>query len=202
MKTVRQTAIAVVVILALSIPALAGCNCKGGASLGYAAAMPVTPYHGLGSVAAYGQYSTFGAYGYGYWSAIHAPHPLQADGRRYPIHLSGGCPDLGASLVPLVPGTLGKTYTRTSHRIPEDKHPRLGMLAVRETDDVAYLSVQKMSGFRMENGVWLFETDRPLFSWTENIVRVEARKEAADVEPHTVSFVRLIPGRLVYLDFQ
>ena len=202
MKILFQSAIVFAVVTAMSIPALAGCNCNGGASMGYAAAMPVTPYHGLGSVASYGQYSAFSAYGSGDWTAIHAPHPAQADGRRYPIHPWGSRADVGSSLVPLVPGTLGKTYTRTSHRIPEDKHPRIGMLAVRDSDNVKYLSVQKMSGFRMESGVWLFETDVPLVSWTENIVRVEARNEAADVEPHTVSFVRLIPGRLVYLDFQ
>ncbi len=201
MKTVRQTAIAIAVMFALSIPALAGCNCDGGASAGYAA-MPVTPYHGLSSVAAYGHYSTLWAYGHGDTMPIHRPHPAQADGRRYPIHPSCGRADVGSSLVPLVPGTLGKTYTKTSHRIPEDKHPRLGMLAVRDNDKIAYLSVQKMSGFRMDSGVWLFETDRPLVSWTENIVRIEARREAADVEPYAVSFVRLIPGRLVYLDFK
>ncbi|MCP4173223.1 MAG: hypothetical protein GY758_20895, partial [Fuerstiella sp.] len=81
-------------------------------------------------------------------------------------------------------------------------HPRLGMLAVRDTGKVKYLSVERMSGFRMDSGVWMFETDHPLVTWTENIVRIEARKDVADVEPYAVSFVRLIPGRLVYLDFK
>ncbi|MCP4782171.1 MAG: hypothetical protein GY903_20800 [Fuerstiella sp.] len=201
MKTACQTAIAVVVTFAMSIPAPAGCNCNGGASAGYSAIMPVTPYYGLGSVAAYGRHSAFWAHHNGYAPAIHAPHPAQADGRRYPIHPFGGDPTVGASLIPHVPGTLGETYTRTSHRIPEDKHPRLAMLAIRDNHVLAHVSVQKMNGFRMESGVWLFETDKPLVSWTENIVRIEAREDAADVEPHAVRFVRLIPGRLVYLDF-
>ncbi|HIE97194.1 MAG: hypothetical protein ABGZ53_27775 [Fuerstiella sp.] len=202
MKTACQIAIVIVVTVTMSHHAPAGCSCNGGPSAGYAATMPVTPYHGLGSVAAYSRNSMFWAHNNGYMTAIHAPLPAQADGRRYPIQPFGGRPGLGSSLVPNVPGTLGETYTKTSHRIPEDKHPRLGMLAVRDNRVLAHLSVQKMSGFRMESGVWLFETDKPLVTWTENIVRIEAREEPEDVEPHTVRFVRLIPGRLVYLDFK
>jgi hypothetical protein len=205
MKKVIQTAtvVAIVIIFTMSPPALAGCNCNGGAAVGSAAVMPVTPYQGLASVAAYGQHSAHWVYGYyAHTMPIHGPHPAQADGRRYPIYPLCARAAKETSLVPLVPGTLGKTYTKTSHRIPEDKHPRLGMLAVRDSGKVEYLSVQRMSGFRMDSGVWLFETDRPLVSWTEDIVRIEARKEAADVEPYAVSFVRLIPGRLVYLDFK
>ncbi|MDG1896748.1 MAG: hypothetical protein P8J37_17735 [Fuerstiella sp.] len=192
---------AIVLILATSVPVLADCNCNGVQSNGYAAAVPVTPYQGLGSVATYGH--AFWTYGYyAPTMPIHGPHPAQADGRRYPVHPPRGRAAEGASLVPLVPGTLGKTYTKTSRRIPEDKHPRLGMLAVRDSGKVQFLSVERMSGFRMESDVWLFETDRPLASWTENIVRIEARREAADVEPYAVSFVRLIPSRIVYLDFK
>ena len=205
MKKVIQTAIvlATVVIFTISVRALAGCNCNGGASVGYSAAMPVTPYQGLGSVAAYCQYSAYWVYGYYRPTMpIHGPHPAQADGRRYPIHPLPGRAAEESSLFPLVPGTLGKSYTKTSHMIPESKHPRLGMLAVRDSGKVEYLSVQRMNGFRMESGVWVFETDRPLVSWTENIVRIEARRDADDTEPYAVSFVRLIPGRLVYLDFK
>ncbi|MCP4505547.1 MAG: hypothetical protein GY826_04035 [Fuerstiella sp.] len=204
MKNVIQATIVVtmVVVFTMSIPALAGCHCGGGA-IGCASTMPLTPYHGLGSVAAYGQYSAYWAYSRPvHQMPIHGPHPAQADGRRYPIYPCCGAAAEESSLVPLVPGTLGKTYTKTSHRIPEDKHPRLGMLAVRDTGKVKYLSVERMSGFRMDSGVWMFETDHPLVTWTENIVRIEARKDVADVEPYAVSFVRLIPGRLVYLDFK
>ncbi len=133
--------------------------------------------------------------------AIHEPHPMQADGRRYPIYPSGTEVFNEASLVPQVPGTLGQTYQRRTHPVPEDKHPRIAMLAVRDRGSVSHLSVQRMSGFRIKDDVWLYETDRPLTLWTENIVRIEARQEAEDVEPYKTMFVRLIPGRIVYLDF-
>lgn len=101
----------------------------------------------------------------------------------------------------LPPGTIGETYTRTSHRIPVDKHPRTGMLAVRDNNAAKFMSVEKMGGFRMKNGVWLFESDRPLEPGVSQIVRIEARHTPNDVEPHATKFVRLIPGRIVYLDF-
>ncbi len=99
------------------------------------------------------------------------------------------------------PGTVGRTYFRISHPIPEDEHPRSAMLAVRDQQAVQYLRVQQMGGFRMKNGIWLFETNRPLFPGQDTIMRVEARHESADVQPYKVKFVRLIPGRIVYLDF-
>lgn len=139
--------------------------------------------------------------------AVHAPHPLQADGRRYPLSSSSGGIEFGRSaawdrnLTPLVPGTVGQTYSRTSHAIPTEKHPRIAMVAVRDHGRVANMSVNGMSGFRMSNGVWLFETDRPLVPGKENIVRVEARKDTHDIQPQEFRFVRLLPGRLVYLDF-
>ena len=134
--------------------------------------------------------------------SVHAPNPWQADGRRYPVHPNLGAAPPDSSLVPLLPGTVGQTYSRTSHPIPEDKHPRTAMLAVRDHGRCTNLAAQRMSGFRMSNGVWLFETNRPLTTWTEDIIRVEARGDPHDIHPSAVRFVRLIPGRLVYLDFQ
>lgn len=99
------------------------------------------------------------------------------------------------------PGTLGETYTRPSHPIPEDKHPRTAMLAVRDNDKSPVLTVQQMGGFRMKSGVWLFESSRPLDFGACHIVRVEARRTPKDIEPYATKFVRLIPGRIVYLDF-
>lgn len=99
------------------------------------------------------------------------------------------------------PGTIGETYTRPSHSIPTDKHPRTGMLAVRDNAAAPLLSVQTMGGFKMKSGIWLFESERPLDPGVCQIVRVEARKTHQDVEPFATKFVRLIPGRIVYLDF-
>jgi hypothetical protein len=100
------------------------------------------------------------------------------------------------------PGTLGQTYTRVSHAIPLDKHPRTGMLAVKEDGNVPYLTVGIMGGVKMKNGIWLFESTRPLDPGACQIVRVEARQTPQDVEPCATRFVRLIPGRIVYLDFE
>jgi hypothetical protein len=106
-----------------------------------------------------------------------------------------------APMVAPPPGTLGETYSRVSHPIPEDEHPRTAMLAVRDQKAVKYLRVQRMGGFQMKNGIWLFESARPLFPGQDHVVRVEARHDTADIEPYQVKFVRLIPGRIVYLDF-
>mgnify|MGYP007096628254 CR=1 FL=1 len=98
-------------------------------------------------------------------------------------------------------GTLGQTYTRVSHPVPMDKHPRTGMLAVKDNGTVPYLSVGVMGGIKMKNGIWLFESTRPLDVGACQIVRVEARETPQDIEPYAIRFVRLIPGRIVYLEF-
>jgi hypothetical protein len=104
-------------------------------------------------------------------------------------------------LAPLPPGTVGQTYSRPSHPVPVDEHPRTAMLAVRDDASIPFLSVQNMGGIKMKSGIWLFESRRPLDPGACQIVRVEARKTAADIEPYATRFVRLIPGRIVYLDF-
>jgi hypothetical protein len=107
----------------------------------------------------------------------------------------------GTQLVFVPAGTLGQTYTRISHPIPIDKHPRTAMLAVKDNGAVPYLTVGVMGGVKMKNGIWLFESTRPLDPGACQIVRVEARQTPQDVEPCATRFVRLIPGRIVYLDF-
>lgn len=98
-------------------------------------------------------------------------------------------------------GTLGQTYTRVSHPVPLDKHPRTGMLAVKDDGSIKYLTVGIMGGIKMKNGIWLFESTRPLDPGACQIVRVEARETPQDIEPYATRFVRLVPGRIVYLEF-
>ncbi len=105
------------------------------------------------------------------------------------------------ALVPGPPGTVGQTYSRPSHPVPSDEHPRTAMLAVRDNGTVPFLSVNNMAGIKMKSGIWLFESRRPLDPGACQIVRVESRTTSADVEPYSTKFVRLIPGRIVYLDF-
>ncbi len=92
-----------------------------------------------------------------------------------------------------------KHFTRPSHPVPADEHPRTGMLAVRDNGSIPFLSVQNMGGIKMKSGIWLFESRRPLDPGACQIVRVEARQTAADVEPYATRFVRLIPGRIVFI---
>lgn len=98
-------------------------------------------------------------------------------------------------------GTLGFTYLRVSHPVPEDKHPRSGMLAVRMGDAEEVLSIRGMSGIKLKSGVWLFESNRPLDPGVSHIVRIEAKEHPLDVDAVATRFVRLIPGRIVYLSF-
>lgn len=98
-------------------------------------------------------------------------------------------------------GTLGVTYLRHTHPVPDDKHPRLGMLAVRDKQRFRIVVVRGMSGLRLKNGVWLFESDRPLDPGASQIVCIEAKDHMMDVDAITKRHVRLIPGRIVYLDF-
>ena len=113
-------------------------------------------------------------------------------------------PSVGHMEIPLTPGppgTVGQTYSRPSHPVPSDEHPRTAMLAVRDDGTIPFLSVQSMGGIKMKSGIWLFESKRPLDPGVCQIVRVEARQTGADIEPYATRFVRLIPGRIVYLDF-
>ena len=136
-------------------------------------------------------------------------HPMMHDagqGDSFPDHRMIGEPlgvgsygGIQSEFIP--PGTLGQTYLRVSHPIPLDKHPRTGMLAVKDNGKVPYLTVGIMGGIKMKNGIWLFESTRPLDPGACQIVRVEARETPQDVEPYATRFVRLIPGRIVYLDF-
>ena len=127
-------------------------------------------------------------------------------GEAYTDHGMMGPPvansSIGGGELGIMPsGTLGQTYTRVSHPVPLDKHPRTGMLAVKDNGTVPYLSVGVMGGIKMKNGIWLFESTRPLDPGACQIVRVEARETPQDIEPYATRFVRLIPGRIVYLDF-
>ena len=116
--------------------------------------------------------------------------------------LGDGHPDHHAGNPEFRPiGTIGQTYTRVSHEIPIDKHPRTAMLAVKDNGTIPYLTVNVMGGIKMKNGIWLFESTRPLDPGVCQIVRVEARETPQDVEAYAIRFVRLIPGRIVYLAF-
>lgn len=131
------------------------------------------------------------------FGSVAVAHPMMAPG-NFPVdHVAHG----REPLTPMPPGTIGQTYLRKSHPVPATEHPRTGMLAVRDNGGVHFMSVQNMGGIRMKSGIWLFESTRPLDPGACQIVRVEARYSERDIEPYQTRFVRLIPGRIVYLDF-
>ncbi len=159
------------ILLSLFSSTISACDCQ----TAHAISMGVPSYGGVAiAQAMYGPMAMYG--------------PTAASGIELPLS-------------PAPRGTLGQTYTRPSHPVPVDEHPRTGMLAVRDNGSIQFLSVQTMGGIKMKSGIWLFETKRPLDPGACQIVRVEARTHAADIEPYETRFVRLIPGRIVYLDF-
>ena len=118
-----------------------------------------------------------------------------------PIGYGSMGPVMGDELGIVPPGTLGQSYTRVSYPVPIDKHPRTGMLAVKDNGTVPYMTVGIMGGLKMKNGIWLFESTRPLDPGACQIIRVEARETPQDIAPYATRFVRLIPGRIVFLEF-
>lgn len=63
------------------------------------------------------------------------------------------------------------------------------------------LSIRGISVMKPKSGVWLFESNRPMDPGVSHIVQVEAREHPLDVDAVATRFVRLIPGRIVYLSF-
>ena len=196
MKTLTQiTAVATLFLMTIA-DANAGCLCA------------ASPAFAFSTQCCGGGFGGMDGSGFGFGSGgdnplIHRKHPLQLDGRRYPVLPGAGDAANHTNLVPVLPGTVGRTYVRKSHPLPRDKHPRTAMLAVRDRGAVSFMTTEKMSGFRMSEDVWLFESDIPLVTWTNgNIVRIEARHEVNDIEAYRAMYVRLIPGRIVYLDFE
>ena len=110
-------------------------------------------------------------------------------------------PDVGPP-----PGTLGQTYQRPSRPIPVDKHPRIGIVDVRARGATAikvfgtneYRTKDGFSGFqdRKDPSIWRLESE-PLVPGVPHIYRVVAKYGEASRE----QYIRLVPGRIVTLDF-
>ena len=104
------------------------------------------------------------------------------------------------------PGTLGRTYQRPSRPIPVDKHPRIGIVDVRARGATAikvfgtneYRTKDGFSGFqdRKDPSIWRLESE-PLVPGVPHIYRVVAKYGEASRE----QYIRLVPGRIVTLDF-
>lgn len=119
--------------------------------------------------------------------------------------MRGGWPDMAGRAIepaPLPPGTLGRTYKRPSHPIPGDKHPRIGMVNVCGVSADAGVCIHDMTGYRAANGVWQFESEKPLLPGVPHIYTVRIKRYDASGELCSdYRVIRLIPGRVVTLPF-
>ena len=110
-------------------------------------------------------------------------------------------PDVGPP-----PGTLGQTYQRPMRPIPVDKHPRISIIDVRAPGATAikvfgtneYRTKDGFVGFqdRKNAAIWRFESE-PLVPGVPHIYRVVAKYGETSQE----KYLRLVPGRIVTLDF-
>ena len=104
------------------------------------------------------------------------------------------------------PGTLTITYRQPSRPVPRDKHPRTGMLDVWNVPAGIKVTVENLNGYRGKDGVWHFETGRPLVPGIPHIYRVHigpqpVRTYATRFATGDMRTVRLIRGRIVDLRY-
>ncbi len=98
------------------------------------------------------------------------------------------------------PGTVGQTYRRPSRLIPSDKHPRTAMIDV-SVEDAYDVSVDGMKAYRAKDGIWRLETKEPLIPGLPHIYHVRAVLGEGDDAPVEYRTVRLIPGRILDLQW-
>jgi len=170
----------------LAAAAEAGCNCGRGGSAVHGP--------GVGPSAGGGLSYAFGGMGSGGF----------ADPQGF-----GGPPAHGLPMTPDVappPGTLGRTYQRPMRPIPVDKHPRISIVDVRAPGATAvkvygtneYRTKDSFAGFqdRKDPSVWRLESE-PLVPGVPHIYRVVAKYGDTAQE----KYIRLVPGRIVTLEF-
>ncbi|MFQ5733209.1 MAG: hypothetical protein ACE5KM_14810 [Planctomycetaceae bacterium] len=94
------------------------------------------------------------------------------------------------------------TYRQLSWPVPDEKHPRAGMLEVYGVPPHLLATVNGMKGYRGSDGVWYFETARPLIPCVPFIKTVRVHPPHTDPQ-RCADFrvLRLIPGRVVFLRY-
>lgn len=158
----------------LSSSAQAGCRCGGGSL----SAGPLPTLEGFAEP--------------GYGDSVYGPQPY-----------------VPVAVAHVPPGTLGRTYSLQSFPVPTNKHPRAGMLQVRVTgatriivhDTNEFRTQDKLDGFQNAQDPDVFHfTSEPLTPGLPHIYRVEvhmANEHGVSVQER---FVRLIMGRVVFLN--
>ncbi|MCA9079860.1 MAG: hypothetical protein KDA58_04845 [Planctomycetaceae bacterium] len=166
--------------------ATAGCNCQGNAGGG------AVPMHVDGGMS-------------GYDGGMVDYAPLAA-----PLGMGTTMVGIADGTFNPPPGTLGRTYQLRSRPVPTSKHPRAGMIDVRVAGAVRvivhdlneYRTEDKLDGFRNAEDPSLYHfTSEPLLPGIPHIYRVEAHIQGASGITVEERFVRLIRGRVVYLNF-
>lgn len=136
-------------------------------------------------------------------------------GQGYPGDLMGGpvtLPEMLSSVpvrtpeVAPPPGTLGQTYLRPTRPVPVDKHPRVSIIDIT-ANGATQIKVYGTNEYRTKDGItgfqdrrnaslWRFESE-PLVPGVPHIYRVDAY--FGESVQHR--YVRLVPGRIVTLEF-
>lgn len=100
------------------------------------------------------------------------------------------------------PGTLGQTYLRRSWPIPKDEHPRTAYVQIdaKGFTEIEIEGLNDMEGFQRPDGIWIFKTEKPLMPGLPHIYHVKAGYKQSQ-QGKEVCTLRLIPGRVVTLDF-
>jgi len=98
------------------------------------------------------------------------------------------------------PGTLGFTYRRISRLVPEDEHPRTGMIDIFNVPAGMQVTIAGMEGYLGNDGVWHFRTIRPLLPCNPTIRTAYLHSPLGiPVVCGNYRAFRLIPGRIVSL---
>lgn len=98
------------------------------------------------------------------------------------------------------PGTLGTTYKRRSRLVPDDKHPRTGIVDLWNVPESADISARGLKP-RWYNDHWRLESEVPLIPGLPHIYGIQVIKEVDGQKTTDVKWVRLIMGRIVDLEF-
>ena len=101
------------------------------------------------------------------------------------------------------PGTLAQTYLRQSWPIPKDEHPRTAIIQVNAPgfSELQMEGLLDMEGFQRPDGAWIFKSKEALIPGVPHIYHVKAGHKNADNTRWDVRTVRLIPGRMVTLEY-
>lgn len=156
------------------------------------------------------------------------PHGVSAGG-MFPAGIGARGPTIGPVPSP-PPGTLGWTYRRPTRLIPEDEHPRVGMLEVCIPPEVTAAHIVHPNeqlkvtvrgldeGYLGDDGLWHFKAEElipgvpHIYDVKFELVRIDRFIETRYGRPvqreretklRTLGYrtVRLIPGRIVELTY-